>query len=59
MQQVGRIPEVGDELMLPGWRLRVVSMDGRRVNRVRFTPAVQGQSMDDVIGGATRAGEAR
>ena len=35
MQQVGRIPAAGDEVTVPGWRLRVISMDGRRVNRVR------------------------
>lgn len=54
MQQVGRIPEVGDELSLPGWRLRVVVMEGRRVDRVRFTPQAEGDSTADVVGGATR-----
>ena len=56
MQQVGRIPEVGDELSMPGWRLRVVSMDGRRVNRVRLSPLVEGDSTDGVIGGSTKYG---
>lgn len=38
MAQVGRVPEVGDEVELDGWRLRVMSMDRRRVDRVRLTP---------------------
>lgn len=60
MQQVGRIPQVGDELSMPGWRLRVVAMEGRRVNRVRFSPLVDGDSTDGVIGGSTRVdGDAR
>lgn len=40
MEQVGRVPEVGDEVELDGWRLRVVSMDRRRVDRVRLMPVV-------------------
>ena len=40
MAQVGRVPEVGDEVELDGWRLRVLSMDRRRVDRVRLTPVV-------------------
>ena len=38
MAQVGRVPTVGDEVRLPGWLLRVVSMDGRRVDRLRLSP---------------------
>lgn len=38
MAQVGRVPVIGDEVELPGWSLRVVSMDGRRVDRVRLSP---------------------
>lgn len=63
MQQVGRIPRAGDELSMPGWRLRVMSMDGRRVNRVRFTPmsdATTDAGVGDVVGGSTRVdGDAR
>ncbi|MDQ2849852.1 hemolysin family protein [Dermatophilaceae bacterium Sec6.4] len=39
MASVGRVPVVGDEMQLPGWTLRVISMDGRRVDRLRLTPA--------------------
>lgn len=35
---LGRIPAVGDEIEIDGGRLRVERMDGRRIDRVRFTP---------------------
>ncbi len=38
MSQIGRIPTVGDELAIANGTLRVERMDGRRVDRVRFTP---------------------
>jgi CBS domain containing-hemolysin-like protein len=38
MAGLGRIPEVGDLLELDNGSLRVERMDGRRVDRVRFTP---------------------
>lgn len=40
MQRIGRIPVVGDEVELPGWSMQVVSMDNRRVDRVRLTPVI-------------------
>jgi len=38
MSQLGRIPQVGDVVELSVGSLRVERMDGRRVDRVRFTP---------------------
>ncbi|MBW3084625.1 hypothetical protein KEM60_00814 [Austwickia sp. TVS 96-490-7B] len=38
MAAVGRLPVVGDEVEILGWTLRVDMMDGRRVERVSFTP---------------------
>jgi CBS domain containing-hemolysin-like protein len=38
MASVGRIPQVGDEIEIEDGTLRVERMDGRRVDRVRFTP---------------------
>jgi CBS domain containing-hemolysin-like protein len=38
MACLGRVPVVGDEVFVPGWSLRVDAMDGRRVDRLRFTP---------------------
>jgi Mg2+/Co2+ transporter CorC len=39
MATVGRIPERGDTVPLPGWTMRVQRMEGRRVARVRLIPA--------------------
>jgi CBS domain containing-hemolysin-like protein len=40
MSELGRIPSVGDEVHLSVGSLKVERMDGRRVDRVRFTPKV-------------------
>ena len=34
MSRLGRIPKMGDEVHLPGFRFRILGMDGRRVDRV-------------------------
>jgi CBS domain containing-hemolysin-like protein len=39
MSELGRIPSVGDEVEIEDGALRVERMDGRRVDRVRFTPS--------------------
>jgi CBS domain containing-hemolysin-like protein len=36
MAALGRVPVVGDVVTLPGWKLEVARMEGRRVARVRF-----------------------
>ena len=41
MSDLGRIPEVGDEVVVETGKLLVVRMDGRRVDRIRFEPGVQ------------------
>ena len=38
MACLGRVPVVGDEVSVTGWIVRVDAMDGRRVDRLRFTP---------------------
>lgn len=38
MSSVGRVPLVGDEVVIENGTLRVERMDGRRIDRVRFTP---------------------
>ncbi len=55
MAQVGRVPEVGDAVVVPGWRLQVSRMDGRRVDRLRVTPARAAGAAHDVApaGGAS------
>ena len=44
MSALGKIPVVGDSVDIDGGSLKVERMDGRRVDRVRFTP-------DAVLGG--------
>jgi putative hemolysin len=43
-EMVGRVPRVGDEVRLPGWRLRVASMQGRRLLRVIVRPSADGEA---------------
>jgi CBS domain containing-hemolysin-like protein len=38
MSSIGRVPVVGDEVVIENGTLRVERMDGRRIDRVRFTP---------------------
>jgi CBS domain containing-hemolysin-like protein len=38
MAALGRVPGVGDTVHVPGWRINVVGMEGRRVDRLRFVP---------------------
>jgi CBS domain containing-hemolysin-like protein len=38
MTSLGRVPVVGDVVQVPGWRINVVGMEGRRVDRLRFVP---------------------
>ena len=38
MAELGRLPRVGDEVGVDGWRLAVHALDGRRVARVALAP---------------------
>lgn len=46
MSALGRIPTVGDEVQISNGCLRVERMDGRRVDRVRFTPLEEVEADD-------------
>jgi CBS domain containing-hemolysin-like protein len=37
LERLGRIPDVGDEVELDGWRLTVMRMDRRRIADLRLT----------------------
>jgi putative hemolysin len=41
MASLGRIPEPGDAVEYDGHRIAVLSVDGRRVSRVRVTAVAQ------------------
>ncbi len=36
--ELGRLPAVGDEVRTPDGTLHVLRLDGRRIDRLRFTP---------------------
>ena len=36
LHELGRFPTAGDEMMWKGWRVRVQSMDGRRIDKIKF-----------------------
>ena len=38
MNELGRLPKVGDEVLIDGGTLRVERLEGRRVDRIRYTP---------------------
>ncbi len=67
MAALGRVPATGDSVHVPGWRINVVGMEGRRVDRLRFVPdpdslpdAGRGAGVEDGTGASGRvAGEGR
>lgn len=44
LSELGRVPQVGDVVMLEGHRLEVVDMDGLRIDRVLVVPAPPGSA---------------
>ncbi|QEO10425.1 hemolysin family protein [Protaetiibacter larvae] len=46
MSELGRLAAVGDEVALPAGVLRVERMDGRRIDRLRFTPHTEEADAD-------------
>ncbi|MFF1571879.1 hemolysin family protein [Leifsonia sp. NPDC058292] len=47
MNELGRLPVVGDEVQLHGGTLRVERLDGRRVDRIRYTPDPEIEEVSD------------
>ncbi|MDQ1536611.1 MAG: magnesium and cobalt exporter, family [Actinomycetota bacterium] len=48
MAVLGRVPVVGDEISVPGWSIAVHALEGRRVDRLRFTPiSEESEESDD------------
>lgn len=54
MAELGRVPVAGDTVELPGWSVTVLTMDGMRVDRLRFVPV---GSADGLHGNASAEGE--
>ena len=48
MSVLGRLPAVGDEVEVEGGRFRVQRLDGRRIDRIQFTPATARTHADAV-----------
>jgi len=40
MSELGRLPVVGDSVDIPGGTFRIERLEGRRIDRVRFTPVI-------------------
>jgi CBS domain containing-hemolysin-like protein len=47
MNELGRLPVVGDEVPLQGGTLRVERLEGRRVDRIRYTPDPEIEGVTD------------
>jgi CBS domain containing-hemolysin-like protein len=64
MSRLGRVPVTGDVVTLPGWRIVVAGMAGRRVDRLRFVPDPDSLPTDESSEGSSpspptsRVGEA-
>ncbi len=43
MAELGRLPEVGDTVEITAGTFRIERLDGRRIDRVRFTPLATGE----------------
>ncbi|MEO7754192.1 MAG: hemolysin family protein [Terracoccus sp.] len=52
MEQLGRVPVAGDVVQVPGWRVHVAGMAGRRVDRLRFVPDPDSLVVPDQTSGA-------
>lgn len=59
MSELERIPRVGDEVRIEDGTLAVARMDGRRVDRVKFTPHPGPADDTDGVESSTRGGDPR
>jgi CBS domain containing-hemolysin-like protein len=53
MSELGRLPVVGDTVTIPVGELKVERLDGRRIDRLRFTPAPEESSSEAPTEGDT------
>jgi len=50
MARLNRVPQTGDKVRLGGFRLEVLAMDGRRVDRVLIVPPAKAKARQNVAG---------
>ncbi len=50
MSELGRLPVAGDIVSVPGGEFRVERLDGRRIDRVRYTPTAEPSAESDARG---------
>lgn len=55
MARLGRVPAVGDEMAVDGGTIRVLRMDGRRVDRIRFRPDPEAGTREGADDGQDRS----
>jgi CBS domain containing-hemolysin-like protein len=46
IEQLGRLAEVGDRVEIDQGEFRVERLDGRRVERIRFTPRIDAEEVE-------------
>ena len=59
MQELGRLPQVGDEVAIDSGVFRIERLDGRRIDRIRYTPNPVGEDILGSSAGADRRTAAR
>jgi len=47
LAELGRLPEIGDSIEVEGRTLTVLELDGRRISRLRVSPAPEPEAQDD------------
>ena len=57
MSELGRLPAVGDSVSTADGEFRVERLDGRRIDRVRFTPKVDADAATDADAGTEPGGK--
>ncbi|MBU6507948.1 MAG: hypothetical protein KGQ82_10655, partial [Alphaproteobacteria bacterium] len=50
MSRLNRVPQTGDKVRLGGFRLEVLAMDGRRVDRVLIVPPAKAKARQSAAG---------
>lgn len=59
MSELGRLPAVGDAVTIEAGTLKVERLDGRRIDRLRFTPAPEPESDDAAKTDAVKTNNAK